>query len=364
MNAIRILLVDDDEDDYILARDFFSEINGQEYDLEWVATHARALESRKQVMQHRLLDLNEVVENFLQILQRVLGEHIALKFFPSPDLPAIYADSGMLEQVLMNLAVNAREAMPKGGKLIICSNLVRFDKTNLPLNPEARPGKFIALNVTDTGSGLSEKKLLRLFEPFFATKEIGKGTGLGLAAVYGIIKPHHGWIEVDSHLSTGTAFTLYFPATENKLSPKPEAATQFLGQGGNETILVVEDEPALRMLVVEVLQLYGYGIYQASSGLVALDVWKEHKDEIDLLLTDMVMPDGISGRDLAERLLQENPKLKVIYTSGYSPGMAGKDMAAIAGFNFLPKPYPPSRLAEMVRSCLNKPVESKHLPAP
>ena len=196
--------------------------------------------------------------------------------------------------------------------------------------------------------------LSHLFEPFFTTKEIGKGAGLGLATVYGIVKQHQGWIVVESKPGAGSTFTIFFPcvskpaevAAPQRQSPLPAAT-------GTETLLVVEDEPSLRELVVRILELCGYHIFQAKNGVEALQVWEQHKDEINLLLTDMVMPEGISGRQLADRLQKEDPALKVIYTSGYSPGMAGKDIALLEGFNFLAKPYPPSRLAQVVRECLD-----------
>jgi len=201
---------------------------------------------------------------------------------------------------------------------------------------------------------MDEKTLKRIFEPFFTTKEVGKGTGLGLATVYGIVEQHHGWVEAESEPGKGSTLSIHLPVSEDKANVRSSAPSQLTEHGGKETILVVEDEPSLRLLVVEILQIYGYRVFQAASGRVALGVWEEHKGEIDLLLTDMVMPDGVSGRELADRLLKENPELKVIYTSGYSPGMAGTDTSRLTGFNFLPKPYPPSRLAELVRFCLNK----------
>ncbi|MEO5803318.1 MAG: response regulator [Verrucomicrobiota bacterium] len=312
--------------------------------------------SRKQVMQHKFLDLKEVITNLMQMLQRFLGEHIALEIHHAADLPTIYGDTGMIEQVMMNLSVNARDAMPRGGRLSIRSSLVKLNDTQLlrNRNAEARSGDFVCLSVTDTGCGMDEQTINRIFEPFFTTKEVGKGTGLGLATAYGIVQQHHGWIEVESRLEVGSTFKVFLPARGKKAAEKPAAPSQLVAHGGRETILVVEDEPALRMLVVEILQLYGYRVFQAQSGAAALEVWKERKKEIDLLLTDMVMPDAISGRELAERLLKDSPGLKVIYTSGYSPGMAGQDTALLVGFNFLPKPYPPSRLAELVRFCLNK----------
>ncbi len=309
--------------------------------------------SRKQVMHPTYLNINDVISTLMQMLGRVLGEHVTINFHGAADLPTVYADASMLEQVLLNLAINARDAMPKGGQLTLSTQEKILHDTAFLRNTEARSGHFVCLSVTDTGSGIEPRILNRIFEPFFTTKEVGKGTGLGLATVYGIVKQHEGWIEVQSEINKGTCFELYLPVTIASHAPLPSEIINATTSGGKETILVVEDEPALRELVVDILQLYGYFVYQAESGPAALNLWAQHKREIDLLLTDLVMPEGISGRDLAERLQTESPKLKVIYTSGYSPGMAGKDIALLEGFNFLPKPYPPSRLAQMVRECLD-----------
>jgi len=196
-----------------------------------------------------------------------------------------------------------------------------------------------------------------IFEPFFTTKEPGKGTGLGLATVYGIVKQHQGWLTVESQVGQGSTFTIFLPSAATAGRATPPAATAATAPAalpsGRETILVAEDEPALRELVVNVLELCGYSVVQACNGVEALEKWADHKGKIDLLLTDMVMPGGVSGRQLAERLEAEDPDLKVIYTSGYSPGMAGKDIALMEGFNFLAKPYPPSQLAIVVRECLD-----------
>jgi two-component system cell cycle sensor histidine kinase/response regulator CckA len=291
-----------------------------------------------------------------RMLQRMMGEDIALEVIEHVGLPSVYGDTGMIEQVLMNLAVNARDAMPRGGKFIIATSLRSFADSAVVLNPEARAGDFVCLTVCDTGCGMDPVTLNRIFEPFFTTKEVGKGTGLGLATVYGIIKQHQGWIEVESTVGRGTTLRVYFPASTavaHPVSLSPAGSTKV--RGGDETILVVEDEPALRDLVTEILTLYGYRVLSASSGVEALSVWERHCAEVELLLTDMVMPEGISGRELGERLLKHTPDLKIIYTSGYSPGMSGKDFALLEGFNFLPKPYPPSRLAEVVRDCLDNP---------
>jgi two-component system cell cycle sensor histidine kinase/response regulator CckA len=315
--------------------------------------------SRKQVMQQRQVNLNELIQNIIPMLRGLVGEHVAFEFNAAPDLPALCVDVGMIEQVVVNLVINARDAMRRGGRLVLATSQKWLEPVSLVLNPEARPGHFVCLTVADTGCGMDAKMLSHMFEPFFTTKEPGKGTGLGLATVYGIIKQHQGWVVVESQVDKGSTFTVFLPggdqpgeATSAPQSHHPLQLPSAMSLG-DETILVVEDEPALRELVVNILELCGYRILQARTGVEAVRVWEKHKSEIDLLLTDMVMPEGISGRQLAERLQAEDPGLKVIYTSGYSPGMAGKDIALLEGFNFLAKPYPPSRLAHVVRDCLD-----------
>ncbi len=315
--------------------------------------------SRRQVMQPRHLNLNEIISNLMPMLQGLLGENITLQFFPAPDLPILYVDVAMIEQVLLNLIINSRDAMPKGGRLTLSTAQQTLDPVAVVLNPEARPGRFVCLTVTDTGCGMDAATLGHLFEPFFTTKEIGKGTGLGLATVYGIMKQHEGWIVVESKVGVGSTFTLFLPeAGKGAATPAaPQGDTQTSSRQnmvtGDETILVAEDEPVLRELVVNILEFCGYRIYQAGTGPAAVKVWQEHREEIKLLLTDMVMPGGMSGRQLAERLQQDDPGLKVIYTSGYSPGMAGKDIALLEDFNFLAKPYSPGKLAQVVRESLD-----------
>jgi signal transduction histidine kinase/CheY-like chemotaxis protein len=309
--------------------------------------------SRKQVMQPRPLDLNEIISEVSPTLQRMLGAPIVFACAPAPNLPAIYADIGMIKQVLVNLSLNARDAMPKGGTLTLVAASRLLEAAACAANPEARPGHFVCLSVTDTGTGMDNATLSHLFEPFFTTKEVGKGAGLGLATVYGIVKQHQGWITVESKPGAGSTFTLFFPSVPKPAETVAPRSQSRIPVTGTETLLVVEDEVSLRELVVRILELCGYRIYQAGNGAEALQVWKDHQQEIDLLLTDMVMPGGVSGRQLAERLQKEDPALKIIYTSGYSPGMAGKDVALMEGFNFLAKPYPPSRLAQVVRECLD-----------
>jgi len=314
--------------------------------------------SRKQVMQQRHVNLNEVIQHISPMLHGLVGEHVEFKFDAAQNLPVLCVDVGMMEQVLVNLVINARDAMRSGGRLVVTTSPQQLDPVSSVLNPEARPGQFICLSVADTGCGMDANTLSHMFEPFFTTKEPGKGTGLGLATVYGIVKQHKGWIVVESHVNKGSTFAIFLPSAdkpaEAALAAQAPSAFEAPAMSlGDETILVVEDEPALRELVINILELCGYRIHQARTGVEALRVWEKHKDEIDLLLTDMVMPDGMSGRQLAERLQAEDPALKVIYTSGYSPGMAGKDIALLEGFNFLAKPYPPSRLAHVVRDCLD-----------
>jgi signal transduction histidine kinase/CheY-like chemotaxis protein len=316
--------------------------------------------SRKQVMQPRHINLNEIILNLGPMLQGLLGDSVTYQFFPGADLPALYVDIGMIEQVLLNLIINARDAMPNGGRLTISTSQQTLDPVAVVLNPEARPGRFVCLTVTDTGCGMDQATLSHIFEPFFTTKEVGKGTGLGLATVYGILKQHEGWAVVESHVGVGSTFTVFLPDAGKGpavIAPPSPTDTQNTTRqamaSGTETILVAEDEPVLRELVVNILEFCGYKIYQAESGPAAIKVWEAHRDEIKLLLTDMVMPGGMSGRQLAEQLQKENPRLKVIYTSGYSPGMAGKDIALLEGFNFLAKPYPPSKLAQVVRESLD-----------
>jgi CheY-like chemotaxis protein len=257
-----------------------------------------------------------------------------------------------MEQILVNLSVNARDAMPRGGTLTVMTHFVEIDQGYVHRHPEAKPGNFVCLSVSDTGHGMDAATLARVFEPFFTTKEIGKGTGLGLATVYGIVKQHQGWAEVESQVGQGTTFKVYLPVA-TKAAPRDAGMKPREVPGGDETILVVEDEPALRELVQEILEKKGYRVLEASTGVQALKIWEKHKDDIDLLLTDMMMPEGVSGRELAERVLEERSDLKVIYSSGYSLDVVNSDTAVKDGMNFLQKPYDPETLARTVRDCLN-----------
>jgi len=289
------------------------------------------------------------------MLKRLLGETITLEFQPPEKLPLIECDVGMLEQVLMNLSVNARDAMPKGGTLTVSVHSVHIDEAYVQSHAEARCGPFLSLRVSDTGCGMDAATISRIFEPFFTTKEVGKGTGLGLATVYGIVKQHEGWIEVASELGVGSMFTVYFPAhsepvlTRKKASlPSPEVS------GGHETILVVEDEPVLRDMAQIILKDCGYHVFEARSGVEALEVWKRQRGDIDLVVTDVVMPEGMSGMELAQKLLPVQPSLKIIFASGYSMDELDTDFIRQGHALFLQKPYTHVTLAKAVRDCLDK----------
>ena len=313
--------------------------------------------SRKQVMQFRHLDLNDAVRSATKMVERLVGEHVQIDLRPGDALPAVHADPSMMEQIVMNLAVNARDAMPNGGRITITTSMEVVKRAPTAMDPEPRDGQYVRLAFADTGTGMNTPVLSRIFEPFFTTKAVGKGTGLGLSTVFGIVRQHGGWLEVDSTVDQGTTFRIYFPNSQQV----PEAVEPVDGntlRTGRETVLVAEDEAPLREMVAEVLRIQGYKVLEAESGRHALQVWEAANQSVDLLVTDMVMPDGIMGGELAERLLSKCPHLRVIYTSGYSPGMAGKDVSLMERRNFLPKPYSIGKLAQVVRECLDAPVNS------
>jgi len=310
---------------------------------------------RKQVMQAGPIVLNDVISNLTSMLDRIIGEHITLECNYDPSPSFVQADGGMIEQVLVNLVVNARDAMPDGGSLRIETRTVTLEEKPAGSNPNARPGRFSCITVRDTGCGIAPEDLPRIFEPFFTTKEAGKGTGLGLATVYGIVKQHEGWIEVASRPGEGAAFTIYFPVLAQ---PQPRKQSSAAGNGnarGSETILLVEDEPAVRMVSRRVLEMGGYKVLEATSGAEALEVWRKHSPQIKLLVTDIVMPGGLNGGELAEKLKAERPGLKTIFMSGYSPSLIGKgsEFFRQAGANFLQKPCSTKLLLETVRNTLN-----------
>jgi PAS domain S-box-containing protein len=318
-------------------------------------TRQLLLFSRREVFQPVDLELNEAIATTTKMLKRMLRESIEMHVKLAAQPLFLHADTGMLDQVLMNLCVNARDAMPNGGQLVIETAGVEFDELAAAQTAQARPGSFVRLSVSDNGSGIPPEILPQIFEPFFTTKDIGKGTGLGLATVFGIVQQHQGWINVYSEVGHGTTFRIYLPRLTGNVVLKSSQPTLAAMRGGGETILLAEDDLSLRVAVRKALAQLGYRILEAPTGVKALEVWKENRDEIRLLLTDLVMPDGMTGIDLAQRLLQEDPKLKVVYMSGYSDGVVSKDFPLEEDVNFLSKPFPAHQLAKTVRDRLDAP---------
>jgi CheY-like chemotaxis protein len=312
--------------------------------------------SRKQVMQSQPLVLNEVIANLTKMLSRVIGEHIDLQCHFAAPLPHIQADSGMMEQVILNLVVNARDAMSAGGQLRVATAHSQLDEAHARVNPGARAGDFVCLSVSDTGTGIAPENLTRIFEPFFTTKEAGKGTGLGLATVYGIVQQHQGWVEVSSQLGEGTTFRVFLPAIAAPVQSAAASQAATAVGGGTETILLVEDEHSVRITTRRVLESKGYTVREATSAQEAVELWQGHAGEIALLLTDIIMPGGMSGRDLAERLWGQKPGLKVIFMSGYSADVLGKNTEFIrrTKSHFLQKPCSSRVILETVRQSLDE----------
>lgn len=340
--------------------DLSEEVRLSLHDVQACADRASALTrqllmfSRRSVLAVKSLDLNLLVTNLLKMLNRLIGEHIELRFESKPGLPPLEADAGMIEQVVMNLVINARDAMPNGGRIRIATSLEEFDGAKLTLHAERRAGSFVCLTVTDTGTGMDRVTLTRIFEPFFTTKATGKGTGLGLATVHGIVAQHKGWIEVESQVDRGTTFQIFFPSSSRRIERESKEAKIQVPRG-NETILVVEDELKVRLAVAQALRLLGYHVHQAANGQQAMSLWQQLDSRIDLLLTDMVMPEGITGLELALRLQGFNPGLKVIISSGYSAEMVQAGVPDRVGIVYLPKPYDTAVLAGTVRKCLDEP---------
>ena len=300
--------------------------------------------SRKQVMQLHVLSLGEVVAQMSKLLQRLIGENITLIVEHTEGVPPLEADASMMEQIVLNLAVNARDAMPHNGQLYI-----RTDTAEVEF--EGVTSTWVRLRVRDTGCGIPPEVLPRIFEPFFTTKEVGKGTGLGLATVFGVVKQHGGLLEVESAVNEGTTFSIFLPPTTKTLETERTVKAQsVLKRGAGETILLVEDEPILRELAQAILVDAGYKVLEAEQSEEALSVWQQHEGKIDLLLTDMVLPGGMTGRELAAQLQKLKPQLKIIYSTGYSQDVVESD-GATAGF--LQKPYPPETLMRTVRACLD-----------
>jgi PAS domain S-box-containing protein len=314
--------------------------------------------SRKTVVQRKPVRLSATFDHMHAMLSRMLGEMVRLECVYPDTLPLIKADEPNIEQVIMNLVVNARDAMSNGGKVRLEAAPVRISATEAAADPEWREGDYVVLSVTDTGCGMDAQTLGRIFEPFFSTKPPGRGTGLGLSTVYGIVKQHEGWVAVRSKPGAGTTFRVFLPVTHESPDGEaggepPHSAEVALPAAKVEgAILVVEDEPEVREYVTSVLSENGYRVVQASSGVHALRVWETLPEKVRLLLTDMVMPDGVSGSLLARQLLRGQPDLKVVYTSGYSPDAIANGEILTEGLNFLTKPFSREHLLRTVQKAL------------
>jgi CheY-like chemotaxis protein len=309
--------------------------------------------SRRQVLLPGVIDLNTVVVNVSTMLRWLIGEDIEVIIRLAPGLGPIKADPGQLEQVLMNLAVNARDAMPQGGQLTIETANVSLDKAYAQTHLGVKAGRYVRLRVQDSGCGMDDETQAHMFEPFFTTKELGKGTGLGLSTVYGIITQSGGHISVISAPGQGTGFTIDLPRIEDSPAILTAAVPQAAAPQGTETVLLVEDEGTVRSVAREVLQMVGYTVLEAATGEEALQQSTLHDSPIHLLVTDVVMP-GMSGRELAERLTIDYPALGVLYLSGYTDEAIAHHGVLEAGIELLHKPFTPDALARRVREVLDK----------
>jgi len=319
-------------------------------------THQLLAFSHQQVLQPCIVDLNAIFANLEKMLRRVIGEDVELRSIASPSLRSILVDPGQLEQIVMNLTVNARDAMPQGGTLTVTTSNVLLDQTFVAANPGVKPGHHVLLTVADTGVGMDRATQNRIFDPFFTTKEVGKGTGLGLATVFGIVHQSGGIIRVESELGVGTTFRVYFPSAQEgsrvrELSSPPAR----LSLSGGETVLMVEDDDGVRALVRAILVRYGYVVVEALSGGDALVASEQFAGHIDLLLTDVVMP-RMSGRQLAERLQILRPEMKTLYMSGYTNDAVVRHGVMENTIAFIQKPITPDALARKIREVLDAPA--------
>ena len=307
--------------------------------------------SRKQTLNLKVVDLGRIVEGLLVFLERILREDIELIFRPGPETCFIKADVGQMEQILMNLAVNARDAMTGGGRLVIEISVQRPDSSFFSSQPDLDPGTYVALSVSDTGSGMDAQTCQHIFDPFFTTKGQG-GTGLGLATVYGIVKQHGGSITVESEKGYGTRFSILFPLAEEVSEPLDQPVEALAGRGGSETILVVEDNAMVRELACDILKRNGYTIITANNGPHALELIARQRPRIELLLTDVIMPD-MNGKQLYKNLTEFYPNLKVVYMSGYTASVIASQGVVENGINLVSKPFTISSLVATVRKVLD-----------
>jgi two-component system cell cycle sensor histidine kinase/response regulator CckA len=311
--------------------------------------------ARRQILEPRTIDLNQATVETLSLLEKVIGSNIEIKALLAPDLAVVRADPVQIEQVLMNLCINARDAMPDGGSLLVETSNVTLDRAFCALEPQANPGNYAVLSVTDTGTGMDRKTLDRIFEPFFTTKGLGKGTGLGLATVYGIVSQHGGFMQVRSELGAGSTFRAYFPVSTEE--PKPQKAPDSRPlQRGCETILLAEDHEALRQVAHETLAGLGYDVILAADGEEAIREFAANRDRIRLAVLDVMLP-RLSGTEALAHIHSENPNLPAILCTGYSPDISQLDRVREKGLVVLQKPYTPRDLAQRVREALDRKKE-------
>ncbi len=309
--------------------------------------------SRKQIISPKVINLNELIENIRKMLERLIGEDIHLRIIPDRNLGRVKVDPGQIEQIIVNLSVNARDAMPDGGKLTIETQNKVLDEQYCKNRPNVNPGEFVMLAISDNGVGMDSNTQLKIFDPFYTTKNVGEGTGLGLSTSYGIVKQHNGYIQVYSELGKGTTFKVYFPKVEDEAEDIKENRVINDLPRGTETILVVEDESLVRNIAIKILKRQGYKVLCADNGPNALAIVEQEKPNIDLLLTDMVMP-YMNGRELSNRLAKAYPVMKILFSSGYTENVIAHHGVLDDGVNFIGKPYSPQELAKKVRNVLDE----------
>lgn len=308
--------------------------------------------SRRQVLEMEDLNLNEVIDDFLKMIHRVIGEHIALDVFPADDLGTIRADRGQMGQILTNLCVNARDAMPKGGTISIETKNLQIEEGDTEFLPDLPPGHYVILSVTDTGCGMDKETRSQAFEPFFTTKETGKGTGLGLSTVYGLIKQHKGTVDVYSEVGKGTTFNMYLPRVEGMVAIIDDTTEDVIPKG-TETILLAEDDKMVRTMCTDMLQKAGYTVLAACDGKEALRVYQEHADEIDMAILDVVMP-NLGGKAAYDQIRKARPEMRVLFASGYNMNAIHTNFILEEGLSLISKPYQRSQLLRKVREVLDQ----------
>jgi two-component system, cell cycle sensor histidine kinase and response regulator CckA len=311
--------------------------------------------SRKQTVNFKVADLSAIVRGLHKMIETSLGEYYQVSLDLADNLPGARFSQGGVDQILINLVLNARDAMLNGGMISVGTGIEIIGEVNVQQRPRARSGRFVCLTVNDNGCGIPPEIIKNIFDPFFTTKQVGKGTGLGLSTVQSIVEQHLGWIEVTSEINRGSTFKVFFPAAEE---PVPEAATAapaapaIPARGAGEMVLLVEDEPVVREMARATLEKGGYRVIEAGDGREALTIWDRSAADIDLVITDMVMPNGVTGGALARTIQSQSPDMHVVCTSGYTPEYIERDLPTNDRITFLAKPYLPSRLLEVVRRCL------------